>query len=82
MIIKELIEELKKYPSDMRVVIRGYEDGYNDIQDFKELLAAIDVNKKDYYGAHESILEGEIDKFDKVEKVLELYGENHLAEAE
>jgi len=30
MTVKELIEELKKYPGDARVLVEGYENGYDD----------------------------------------------------
>lgn len=31
MTVKELMELLEKYPDDLRVVVNGYEDGYDDI---------------------------------------------------
>jgi len=33
LIVKELIEKLQSYPPEMRVLGRGYESGYNDIDD-------------------------------------------------
>jgi hypothetical protein len=54
MLIKELIEELKKYPQDSRVVVQGYEEGYNDITAISQLKIALNVHKEDYYGAHEN----------------------------
>lgn len=33
MIVSELITELQKYPPEMRVVGRGYENGYDDLRD-------------------------------------------------
>ena len=30
MTVNELIEQLKNYPGDMRVLVPGYEGGYND----------------------------------------------------
>ena len=35
--VKALIEELKKHDPDKQVVIRGYEDGYNDILKIYEI---------------------------------------------
>lgn len=56
MTISELINELKNYPSDMRVLTLGYEGGYNDV-DLKTNSVAFDVNNKDtwswYYGPHD-----------------------------
>ena len=31
MTVKELMKFLEKYPDDLRVVVNGYEDGYDDI---------------------------------------------------
>lgn len=30
MTVGELVEFLEKYPDDLRVVVKGYEDGYDD----------------------------------------------------
>jgi len=54
MTVSELIEQLKQYPSDMRVLTLGYEGGYNDIRmNFKSVV--FDYNSKDtwYMGPHE-----------------------------
>ena len=54
MTVSELIEQLKAYPSDMRVLTLGYEGGLNDI-DVKWDSVIFDYNDKDtwYYGPHE-----------------------------
>ena len=31
MTVKELVELLGKYPEDLRIVVNGYEDGYDDL---------------------------------------------------
>ena len=31
MTVKELVEHLGKYPDDLRVVVNGYEDGFDDL---------------------------------------------------
>ena len=54
MTISELIEQLKKYPSDMRVVIPGYEGGYDDIKHFQEEAIMLNFNDNSYEGVHES----------------------------
>ena len=48
----ELIENLKQFPSDTRVIVSGYEDGYNDISDVKKVTIKLNVHKEEYYGAH------------------------------
>ncbi len=54
MTVAELIEQLKNYPSDMRVLTLGYEGGYDDIG-LKTKDIVFDVNSKDtwYYGSHD-----------------------------
>jgi hypothetical protein len=56
MTVNELIEQLKNYPGDMRVLTLGYEGGYNDI-DLKTNNIVFNYNDKDtwYYGPHESV---------------------------
>ncbi len=49
----ELIEELKKYPADMRVVVDGYEDGLDDVVKVEELLLKLNHYPEWYYGEHE-----------------------------
>ena len=56
MTVNELIEQLKNYPSDMRVLTLGYEGGYNDIQ-LKTEEIVFDFSKELgwYYGPHECV---------------------------
>jgi hypothetical protein len=51
MTVSELIEQLKSYPSDMRVLTLGYEGGYNDIV-IKNRPIELNINTW-YYGPHE-----------------------------
>lgn len=37
MTVSELIEALKSYPPDARVVVLGYEEGYDDISLIKQI---------------------------------------------
>lgn len=54
MTVNELIEQLKTYPGDMRVLTLGYEGGFNDI-DLKTKNIIFNTNEKDrwYYGTHD-----------------------------
>lgn len=56
MTVNELIEQLKNYPGDMRVLTLGYEGGYNDV-DLKTEEVVFNVHNKDtwYYGPHECV---------------------------
>ena len=57
MTVAELIEQLKSYPADMRVLTLGYEGGYNDISmDIDDVvLNARDDKCPWYYGPHECV---------------------------
>jgi hypothetical protein len=52
MTIQELTEKLKTFPPDTMLVIRSYEDGCNDISDFKEVSIKLNAYKEWYYGQH------------------------------
>ncbi len=54
MTVKELMEFLEKYPDDLRVVVNGYEDGYDDILPERILSRKIelDAGKHDWEGKH------------------------------
>jgi hypothetical protein len=43
MIVSELIDLLKKMPQDVKVVVRGYENGLDDIDDVGQCL--LEMNK-------------------------------------
>ena len=57
MTVNELVEQLKNYPGDMRVLTLGYEAGYHDIRlDNDDIV--FDVKRGDgawYYGPHECV---------------------------
>jgi hypothetical protein len=53
MTVNELIKMLQTYHGDMRVVVSGYEGGYNDIKNIAQIELNLDVNKEWYYGPHE-----------------------------
>ncbi len=53
--VGQLIEILKNYPQDLRVVVRGYEGGYNDVAIFEKLKIVLDYHSEWYYGKHEDV---------------------------
>jgi len=56
MTVAELIEQLRDYPGDMRVLTLGYEGGYNDTQlKTDEVVFNFSQNDAWYYGPHESV---------------------------
>lgn len=60
----ELIEELKKLPSDAIVVRRGYEGGVSEASEVKLVKVELNVNTAWYYGKHEIIYDEDLNKHD------------------
>ena len=52
MTVAELIIILQTYPSDMRVVTEGYEEGYDDILEVKQVKIKPAENPRWYIGAY------------------------------
>jgi len=58
MTVNELIEQLKNYPADMRVLTLGYEGGYDDVGiRTEEIVFNVRTDDRDtwYYGPHECV---------------------------
>jgi len=53
MIVSDLIKELQKLPSTMRVVKAGYEGGYSDITMIESIPIKLNQNTSWWYGKHE-----------------------------
>ncbi len=54
MIVQELINRLREYPSNMRVLTLGYEGGLNDISlGTNDVVFGHKDNEAWYYGPHE-----------------------------
>lgn len=67
---QELISLLEKYPSETKIVVRGYEDGYNDIDELKHRKIMHQPKAKWYYGEY-----ADSDVPNAIE-AIELFGEN------
>ncbi|MDB9316012.1 hypothetical protein PN462_23075 [Spirulina sp. CS-785/01] len=52
MTIQELIDHLKQYPPNTRVVIAGYQQGYNDIQKIIPVTLQLNQHHHGCNGAH------------------------------
>ena len=52
--VKELIELLGEYPSEMRVVVNGYEAGYDDLSpdQLSSVKIALDAGKEGWEGKY------------------------------
>jgi hypothetical protein len=73
MTAKELIQKLQEVAPETQIVIRGYEDGFNNIQKLIERNVAPHTNQEaDYYGEFEETKKGT--------KAIELWGENTKVE--
>lgn len=48
--VVDLISELSKFPSDMPVLVNGYEEGYENIASIKIHTVAKRINPEWYYG--------------------------------
>ena len=48
-----LIKKLQQLPPETRVVVAGYEDGFNDIEMLKQLHLKLNAKSEWYYGQHE-----------------------------
>jgi hypothetical protein len=55
MTIAKLIEKLQNYPQDLRVVVRGYEGGVDDIDYVEETEIYLDYYTARHYGTHEVV---------------------------
>jgi hypothetical protein len=53
--VKDLIKNLLKLDQEARVVTRGYEGGYCDVENFEECQLTLNLprNSAWYYGPHE-----------------------------
>ena len=54
MTVGQLTRLLQNYPQDMRVVVDGYEDGYDDLTPKKLRMVKISLNTgtREYVGTH------------------------------
>lgn len=75
MTVEQLILELKKYPASMRVVVPGYERGFDDATPVTLRKAIIDANAKPedesgkvawYFGLHDEADDGDAGAVDVV----------------
>lgn len=53
MTVEELINALQQYDPKLRVIMRGYEGGMDDIGSLQDLQIALNVHDAWYYGKHE-----------------------------
>lgn len=76
MTASELITLLQGQPPDIKIVVRGYEDGYNDISQLKPVKISKDKNSKWYYGEYSK------NNIESCIAAIELFGENKMEKEE
>jgi hypothetical protein len=64
MIVKELIEYLQTIDPELKVFVKGYEAGYNDVNTIDHEEMVLNVNGVWYYGKHELLRN--MEKKDKI----------------
>ena len=54
MTVQELIRILSTYPADLRVVVNGYEEGFDDVSPEPIAVVKVQLNRgtKDWQGRH------------------------------
>lgn len=76
MTVKQLIKALSQIEDqDIRVMVRGYEGGYNDINVDSPTIQymALNVNEEWYYGDHErvdDIMEQDKDRYHIIKSIV------------
>ena len=53
MTVEKLINALQQFDPKLRVIMRGYEGGVDDIGSLQDLQIALNVHDAWYYGKHE-----------------------------
>jgi len=74
MTAQELITQLQTLPPDTKIVVRGYEDGYNDILNLKPIKIKQARNIHWYLGEYDDSKDAD------AITAIDLYGENTIAE--
>ena len=70
MTAQQLIQHLQTLPSNTKIVVRGYEDGYNDILQLKEVNIKLNSNAYTWDGEYEN------STVTDARTAINLYGEN------
>ena len=54
MTVAELVEQLRQLPDDLRVVVNGYEEGYDDSgpEQITRIKIALNTGKHNWEGSH------------------------------
>lgn len=72
MTVSELIAALQSYPSDTRVVV-GYETGYDDVTEVREIHIVPEANPAWYNGRYDN---APPERANQAERAVLVYGRN------
>jgi hypothetical protein len=53
--VGELISKLQELDPNLRVVLPGYEGGFDDLNSFDQIKIVLNFNDRWYYGSHERL---------------------------
>lgn len=70
MTAQQLIQQLQTLAHNTKIVVRGYEDGYNDILKLKEVKIKLNPNAYRWLGEYEDSQDAD------AITAIDLYGEN------
>lgn len=73
MTVSELIAALQSYQPDMRVVVLGYESGYDDVTEVREINIVPEENPAWYNGRYGDTPP---ERADQAERAVLVYGRN------
>lgn len=73
MTVNELIAALQGYPPDVRVIVLGYENGYDDITLVKQIAIMPEEKPEWYKGRYD---DAPPEKADQAERAVLVYGRN------
>jgi hypothetical protein len=73
MTVSELIAALQSYPPDTRVVVLGYETGYDDVTEVRAIHIVPEVNPAWYNGRYDNAPPA---RADQAERAVLVYGRN------
>lgn len=73
MTIEDLVCELARYPAETRVVVQGYEDGFDDISGVRPISVQPNPNPAWYYGTLDLVPDGG-------EKAILLFGRSRSSD--
>jgi hypothetical protein len=72
MTVPELIRELKKVPPDLKVIVRGYENGFNDVISVK-MQNIVETEKPGWWDGKYQVDNNSIST-----NAVEIFGDNYI----